>query len=185
MFLDKAEAPLLAGRADAIQPRSLEFLHSWGLAEEVHEEGPILDHTAMYKDGKQMFYNRSFLSDSRYRGIHIITQAQLERIYIRDLLRHKMLVERCSVVQEFEVLETSSVSHPVRATLKNIKTGAMETVNAKFLVGADGAASSIRTQLKISFDGTNTDIYWAIIDCIFETDYPYITTFGGVTYRVA
>ncbi|MCJ1468242.1 hypothetical protein MMC07_006870 [Pseudocyphellaria aurata] len=179
-IIDKAESPLLAGRADAVHPRSLELLHSWGLAEEFHEEGPIMDHTASYKDGKQLFYGRTYQSDSRYRGIHIITQGQIERIYIRDLLRHQILVERCAFIDGFEVQNDSSTMHPVRATIKNTKTGRTDVVRAKFLVGADGAASSIRKQLKIPFDGISTDIFWAIMDCKFDTDHPYFTTFGVV-----
>ena len=168
---------MLAGRADAIQPRSLELLHSWGLAQEVHEEGPILDHTAVYKNGTKLFYDRSSTCDSRYRGIHIITQGQLEKIYIRDLLRHKAIVERRTVVYKFKVNDESSTSYPVEATLTNLKSGETELVRAKYLVGGDGAASAIREQLKIPFDGNTTEIYWAIMDCVFTTDYPYITTF--------
>jgi phenol 2-monooxygenase len=174
---DKAATPLLAGRADAIQPRSLELLHSWGMASEVAEEGPILDHTAIFKDGDKLFYNRSSQCESRYRGIHCITQGQLEKVYIRDLSRHKALVERSTIVDEFEVKDDSS-SHPVQATIKNVKTGAKGVISAKYLVGGDGAGSSIREQLKIPFDGNTTDIYWAIMDCQFKTTYPYMTTFG-------
>lgn len=168
----------MAGRADAIQPRSLEFLHSWGLAQEIHDEGPLIDHTAMYKDGEKMIYGRTFTSDSRYRGLHVISQGQVERIYIRDLLRHRVLVERSSVVDGFETESDSSSSYPVRARVKNMKTGQEETIEAKFLIGAEGAASGLRKQLGIPFDGTTTDIHWGIMDCKFETDYPYITTFG-------
>ncbi len=101
----------------------------------------------------------------------------MERIYIRDLLRHKALVERCTVVDGFEVQDESLSSHPVKATLRNLKTGQRELVQARYLVGGDGAASSIREQLKIPFDGNTTDIYWAIMDCTFKTDYPYILDF--------
>ena len=178
VFLDKAEAPLLAGRADAIQPRSLELLHSLGVAEEIHDNGPFLDHTAMYKNGEKMFYRPSFSSDSRYRGLHVISQGQVERIYIRDLLRHQVLVERCSAIEDFKTDSSSSTSHPVRARVKNTKTGAEETIEAKYLVGAEGAASPLRKQLGIPFDGTTTDIHWGIMDCKLETDFPYITSFG-------
>ncbi|MCJ1479557.1 hypothetical protein MMC13_008243 [Lambiella insularis] len=177
-IIDKAEAPLLSGRADAIQPKSLEILHSWGLAQEFHDEGPILNHTAMFRNGEKMFHYPSNSSDSRYRGLSIISQGQIERIYIRDLLRHQILVERCSVVENFEVKSDSSESHPVRARVKNTKTGEEETIEAKYLVGAEGAASGLRKQLGVPFDGTTTDIYWGIMDCKFETDYPYITAFG-------
>ena len=178
VWADKAEGPLLAGRADGVQPRFLELLHSWGLAQEVHEEGPIIDRTVIYKDGKKLFNEKSHQSDSRYRGLHIITQGQLERIYIRDLMRHKLLVERSTVIDTFDTQEHASEPYPVKAFVRNEKTGKEETIRAKFLVGADGAGSSIRKQLNTPFDGVSTDIYWAILDCIFETDFPYITQFG-------
>lgn len=140
--------------------------------------GPLINHTAMHKDGKKLFYGPSHVSDSRYRGVHIFSQGRIERVYIRDLLRHRVLVERNSVIDDVEVETVSSRSHPIRAHVKNVKTAEGETIEAKFLVGADGAASSLRKQLGIPFDGNTTDIHWAIMDCKLETDYPFITTFG-------
>jgi phenol 2-monooxygenase len=138
----------------------------------------LIERTAIYKDGKKLLFKPSHQSDSRYRGLHIITQGQVERIYIRDLIRHKTLVERSTTLSAFQV--DKSTSHPVRATLRNSRTGAEEQVNAKFLVGSDGAASMVRKSLNIPFDGTSTDIYWGILDCVFETDYPHAWVFGSV-----
>lgn len=137
-----------------------------------------MDHTALYKNGKCLSYRRTYQSDSRYRGVHVITQGQAERIYIRDLLRHRTIVERSTIVEDFEVQRDPSIAHPVQAIVQNIKTGMKQMVRAKFLVGADGACSSIRKKLNIPFDGTTTDIYWAIMDCKFATDYPTLTQFG-------
>ena len=175
---DKAETSLLSGRADAIQPRSLEYLQNWGLVSEIADEGPFLDATAMYKDGTKMFYGPSFESDSRYRGLHIISQAQVEKVYVRDLMRHRVLVERATVIDGFEVKDESETSHPVWATVRSLKSAKLRTVKAKYLVGAEGAPSGIRKQIQIPFDGTTTDIHWGIMDAKFETDYPYLTTFG-------
>jgi len=108
----------------------------------------------------------------------------MEKIYIRDLLRHKVLMERCTVVSAFESQDGTS-SHPVKVTLENLKTGQKEIVRAKYLVGGDGAASSIREQLKIPFDGNSTDIYWAIMDCRFKTDYPYMLDFRYVQHDLS
>ncbi|KAF4543313.1 Monooxygenase FAD-binding protein [Lasiodiplodia theobromae] len=177
-IIDKAEGPLDAGRADGVQPRFLEILNSWGLAKEVAEEGPIIERTAIYKDGKKLWFSRSHQCDSRYRGLHIITQGQVERIYIRDLMRHRVLVERNSTLKDFHVSEDQP--YPVQMTLKNERTGAEETIKAKFLVGSDGAASMIRKKLSIPFDGMSTDIYWGIMDCVFESDYPHAWVFGSV-----
>ncbi|KAL2831499.1 FAD binding domain-containing protein [Aspergillus cavernicola] len=173
-IIDKATTPCLSGRADAVHPRGLELLHSWGLAHEATEEGPLINSTAVFRNGVKLFHSSEPTCDSRYKGAHVITQGQFERIYIRDLLRHRVLVERDTSIDRFQVLEGDSLTHPVRATLKNVSSGAEETVRAQYLIGADGAASIIREQLKIEFDGLATDIYWAIIDCRFKTDYPHM-----------
>lgn len=171
----------MAGRADGVQPRFLETLHSWGLATEVHEEGPLIERTAIYKDGKKLMFNTSHQSDSRYRGLHIITQGQLERIYVRDLVRHQALVERQSSIVDFDVeSDQAPSSHPVTIKLRNEKTGTEETIRSKFLIGSDGGASMIRKKLQIPFDGVSTDIYWGILDCKFESDYPHAWVFGSV-----
>lgn len=178
LLIDKAEGPLIAGRADGVQPRFLETVATWGLASEIAEEGPLIERTAIYLDGKKLWFNHSHQSDSRYRGLHIITQGQIERVFIRDLARHKALVERNCVLSKYSVHDEGRGEHPVRATVLNEGTGAEITVKAKFLVGSDGAASSIRKSLSIPFDGVSTDIYWGIMDCIYESDYPHAWVFG-------
>ena len=88
------------------------------------------------------------------------------------------MVERCTVVDRFYVQPASDAStHPVTATLKNVRTAEEETVRAKYLVGADGTGSKIREQLGIPFDGLATDCFWAIMDCQWKTDYPHILGF--------
>jgi phenol 2-monooxygenase (NADPH) len=174
---DKADEPCLAGRADGLQPRALEYLYSWGIGSEASEEGPILNSTVFFRNGVKLFHDFSSQCDSHYKGIHIITQGQLEKIYIRDLLRHKVLVERCKSVGEFQIRTESDSSHPVKMTVRNLKSGETETLHAKYLIGADGAASSIRRALEIPFDGLATNCFWAILDCKFKTDYPHILGF--------
>ncbi|KAL4759403.1 FAD binding domain-containing protein [Aspergillus foveolatus] len=181
-ILDKARTPCLSGRADAVHPRANEHLHSWGISHEATEEGPLINSTAIYSRGVKLSHNNYPISDSRYRGSSVITQGQLERIYIRDLLRHRVIVERETLVKQFQVQEVGAeATHPVRATLRNVATGKEETVRAQYLIGADGAASSIREQMKVPFDGLGTDIYWAIIDCQFKTDYPHLFGMSMIT----
>ncbi|RAH71713.1 uncharacterized protein BO66DRAFT_419348 [Aspergillus aculeatinus CBS 121060] len=179
-ILDKNEGPLPNGRADAVLPRYLEILHAWGIATEVSEEGPLIERTAIWRDGKVLFHGRTHQSDSRYRGLHVITQGQVERIFVRDLLRHQVLVERCTTLQDYTVSESpGDPGRPVRAVIRDNRTGETETVRAKFLVGSDGAASMIRKKLNIPFHGVSTDMYWGIMDGKFESDYPHAWIFGG------
>jgi phenol 2-monooxygenase len=178
-ILDKGETPLPTGRADAVLPRYLETLNAWGISTDVSEEGPIIERTAAWRDGKVLVHARTHQSDSRYRGLHVITQGQLERIFVRDLLRHQVLVERCTTLKEYSVSpESEGAERPITAHIRNDKTGAEETIRAKFMVGSDGASSMIRKQLKIPFHGVSTEVYWGIMDAKYESDYPHAWIFG-------
>ena len=68
-IIDKNTSPLVTGRADAVLPRYLETLATWGISTEVSEEGPIIERTAVWKDNKVLHHGRSHQSDSRYRVI--------------------------------------------------------------------------------------------------------------------
>lgn len=160
-----------------MQPRGAEYLQHWGVGHEVSEEGPILNSTVFMRNGEKLFHGPSSMCDSRYKGIHIITQGQLEKIYLRDLRRHKILVERLTTVDSFHVNDASTAKFPLSIKVRNIETGEIEEVRARYLVGGDGSSSVIRQKLDIPFDGLSTDCYWAIMDCQFKTDYPHILEF--------
>ncbi|KAG5221777.1 YUC protein [Salix suchowensis] len=150
----------IVGRGSAVTQSSYrtypETIATLGLATEVAEEGPLIERTAIWKDGRCLHWGHSHQSDSRYRGLHIITQTAIEHIYIRDLLRHKKLVERRTTVKSFTVDESGDNSHPVSITLINEDTGEQEVVRAKHLVGSDGGNSTIRKQAGIPFEGETT-----------------------------
>ena len=92
-------------------------------------------------------------------------------------------VERVTSVREFTVSDDEREPYPVTATLVHQVTGETEVVRCKHLVGADGASSTIRKQLGVKFDGISTDIYWGIMDCVFESTYPHFGIFGYVAFR--
>ncbi|EEA20658.1 hypothetical protein TMatcc_000653 [Talaromyces marneffei ATCC 18224] len=50
----------------------------------------------------------------------------------------------------------------------------IETVQAKFMVGCDGAHSWVRRQLGFSLQGDSTDYVWGVLDIIPITDFPDI-----------
>lgn len=92
-------------------------------------------------------------------------------------------MERNTTLKDFSVdpelsKTTSPNAYPVRGVIENSISGKLENIEAKYLVGSDGASSSIRKRLGIPFDGVSTNIYWGIMDCLFETDYPHAWIFG-------
>lgn len=117
---------------------------------------------------------------TKYRGLHVATQSQIERIYIRDLLRHEALIERNTTFTSFDVDDATSTV--VARFSSNGKEE--EVVEAKYLVGSDGASSRIREMIGVPFEGLATDCFFAIIDCEFKTDYPHILDTGYVSAAI-
>jgi len=184
-ILDKSPHPLVVGRADSLQPRTMEVLAQIGLGEEVFALGPRIEHTVVYKDGKKQIFAESHQSNARecrWQGLHDVTQTEMEHALIRDLVRHDILVERpCTMTSyKFDESANPAVTHPITAEIINEATGEKETVKARYLVGSDGAHSIIRKSLPIEFNGIKTDLHWGIVDAVFETDFPHRWTFGTV-----
>lgn len=56
----------------------------------------------------------------------------------------------------------------------NGKAGSQETIEAKYMIGCDGAHSWTRKQLGYTLDGEQTDYIWGVLDIIPITDFPDI-----------
>jgi phenol 2-monooxygenase len=56
----------------------------------------------------------------------------------------------------------------------NEKAGTQETIQAKYMIGCDGAHSWTRKQLGYTLDGEQTDYIWGVLDIIPITDFPDI-----------
>jgi 2-polyprenyl-6-methoxyphenol hydroxylase-like FAD-dependent oxidoreductase len=57
-------------------------------------------------------------------------------------------------------------------TQVEVITNTGRRVRAKYVIGADGARSTVRNALGISFTGTKPEMLWAVIDAFIETDFP-------------
>ncbi|KAJ6087155.1 hypothetical protein N7467_006069 [Penicillium canescens] len=50
--------------------------------------------------------------------------------------------------------------------------GSTTTIQAKYVVGSDGAHSWVRRQVGFSMEGTSTDAVWGVVDAVLITDFP-------------
>ncbi|KAI5120427.1 hypothetical protein M0805_009889 [Coniferiporia weirii] len=186
--VDKREKKVAAGQADGIQPRMAEVFQSYGLAERLLSEGNQMHMAAFYNpapNGGIMRDSRapdSIAPTARWPWI-TLHQGTIETIFLDSMHEHGLEVDRpmepihISLDDREEVL-ASSDSYPVKVTLKHSGTGESEeeteTVNAKYVLGADGAHSWVRKELGFTMDGEQTDYVWGVIDVIPTTDFPDI-----------
>lgn len=57
---------------------------------------------------------------------------------------------------------------------ESLKDHEVETINAKYVIGCDGAHSWVRKKLGIEMEGESTDYIWGVLDTVPITDFPDI-----------
>ncbi|KAJ3560843.1 hypothetical protein NP233_g10569 [Leucocoprinus birnbaumii] len=172
-IIDKRPVKIAAGQADGIQPRTIEVLQSYGLAERLLKEGTQLHMAAFYnpspKGGIELTERvpDTNAPTARYPFEVTLHQGSIESLFLDSMERHDVRVAR-----PMYPLRSSSV------VLKNLSPledePDTEIVRAKFVIGADGAHSWVRKALGITMEGEQTDYIWGVVDLIPETNFPDI-----------
>jgi 2-polyprenyl-6-methoxyphenol hydroxylase-like FAD-dependent oxidoreductase len=157
-IVDKAAARTDKSKALVLWSRTLELLDDAGYAEPFLPAG-FACHGAQISNGKDIVARVTFDSvDSRYAYALMIAQSETERILEEQLARHGVTVERSVEMTAFIDKGAS-----VEATLKKAD-GTTETVTADWLVGCDGAHSTVRHGLGFTFDGSTHESNWVLAD---------------------
>ncbi|KAI1470048.1 FAD binding domain-containing protein [Daldinia caldariorum] len=127
-------------RALGIQPRTLELLNRHGDVRKLVSKGNLSSGTTFYLNGKKAadIDLTGLVEDSVFPLILIISQCETEAYLDECLAKHGFAVEK-------GLEATSIVQDPDGVTVKlSNSSGVEETVRAKYVVGADGAHSSVR-----------------------------------------
>ena len=136
-------------RALAVQPRTLEVLRGLGLAEELIERGNDAVWVQLHAGGRVVRI-RLFglgLDDTAYPFLLLVSQAETEQVLSDQLATGGIRVER-----GVELVGFHADQDGVTCTLRH-RDGRAEQVRARYLVGCDGAHSTVRRDAKIPFKG--------------------------------
>ncbi|KAH7338233.1 FAD binding domain-containing protein [Rhizoctonia solani] len=197
--VDKKTERLQKGQGDVLQTRGLEILESLGITPQILEEAQRCVHTTTYATSPTS--NGEISLTSRKSVVHgiestlpfmgLYAQSSLEGI-IRQALRsgtkhipsatfapqshslspsQKVEVEQGVFPVEMKVSDSFKEDHPVTVRLMR-PDGQTETVQAKYMLGCDGAHSWTRAQMGIDMVGETSDQVWGIVDAYIETDFP-------------
>ena len=136
-------------RALAVQPRTLEVLRGLGLAEELIERGNDAVWVQLHAGGRVVRIRlfRLGLDDTAYPFLLLVSQAETEQVLGDHLASGGILVER-----GVELVGFHADPDAVTSTLRH-RDGRTEQVRARYLVGCDGAASTVRRAAGIPFQG--------------------------------
>jgi 2-polyprenyl-6-methoxyphenol hydroxylase-like FAD-dependent oxidoreductase len=146
-IIEKAAAPASTSRALAIFPRTIETFQMMGMADPVLEAGHHLSGVAIYNRTGQIGYVGFSNLPSRYRFAISLPQSETERLLTEHLRQSGVVVER-----DKELIGLSKSDDKVRVVTRN-SGGLEETIESGWLIGCDGAHSSVRHLLQVPLEG--------------------------------
>ncbi len=168
-IIDKTEDHTTQSRALVIQARSLEILDQMGIADRAIQRGKNTKAIGAFFNGRKVLrvtVDNMGAGLTKFPHLLMLEQSHTESILVEFLNDHNHHVDR-----QTELKSLSQNNHCISAILK-LPDGKEETITAKYLVGADGAKSVVREQLKISFGGKTYEQSLFVLDCKAKVDIP-------------
>jgi 2-polyprenyl-6-methoxyphenol hydroxylase-like FAD-dependent oxidoreductase len=147
--VDRALDRVRESRALAVQPRTLEVLRPFGVAERLVAHGNPAVELALHL-GRRVTRVRLFdigLRDTAFPFLLFVSQAETEAQLGQHLAREGVSVERGT-----ELLSLCDAADGVLATVRHLDD-TVESIRARYVVGCDGAHSTVRAQAGIGFVG--------------------------------
>ncbi|KZT00377.1 uncharacterized protein LAESUDRAFT_732313 [Laetiporus sulphureus 93-53] len=171
---DKSEQALY-GRACMLYARSLELLSLIGVYSRIADVGFVVRNATTFKDGKRVpARGWSFVQNAIKGKTYFDYSFSIRQKYIEDALRDAIAEFDPAAVQSpaklLDFCVGDSQEYPIAATVQFRSEKA--TVHCKYLIGADGGRSSVRTLSNISFPGTLSTNKWVRLDAIVRTNMP-------------
>ncbi|KAJ9654488.1 hypothetical protein H2198_006497 [Neophaeococcomyces mojaviensis] len=180
--IDNRPVPTATGRADGIQPRTLELLQNLGLKRKIMAYDPARVHEVAFWDpapGGKIVRTGTYPScpsfiDARYPFTALLHQGLIERVMIDDLAKTDTHIERPATITRFET-NNADPNYPVEVDLKNLDSNVTTTYRAKYLFSGEGARSFVREQLKVQIRHKDPISYvWGVMDGVLRTNFPDI-----------
>src|SRR5690625_4052906 len=170
--IEQRPGRLEVGQADGIQARSVETFQAFGFAEEVIQESYRNVEMCFWAPDPENLSNivRSSRSPDDAAGIsefpHIyVNQARILDYFLRDAERAPGRITPDYGVEFVDLEIDRSAEYPVAARIRYCegeRAGEERVVRAKYLVGGDGARSSVRSALGYRLHGEASMHAWGV-----------------------
>jgi 2-polyprenyl-6-methoxyphenol hydroxylase-like FAD-dependent oxidoreductase len=165
-IVDKSPAPTDQSRALVVWSRTLELLEKTGLAGRFLEAGFPMHGANIFGGGKRRVHLAIHAEQTHYPRPLAIPQSKTEQILNDHLARAGSPVER-----SVELVSFTDHGDTVEAMLRHAG-GREETVRAAWLLGCDGAHSTVRHRLGVPFAGEAEPNDWVLADVRIDGPLP-------------
>lgn len=168
VIIDKKETTTPHSKAIGVQARTLEIYEQIGLADKLIAEGAIAEKVRLFAGGKvrgEAEFKNIGAGLSPYPYVLLVEQGKHESLLYEHIKSRSEDVTWQTELESFTQNEAG-----VTATLKNAG-GKIETIDAKYLVGCDGAKSSVRHSLGLEFGGSTFERMFYVADVQIDWEF--------------
>jgi phenol 2-monooxygenase (NADPH) len=184
-IVEQKAGPLLLGQADGIACRTMEMFEAFGFSERVLKESCWINETTFWKpDEKEP---EKIVRSGRVQDVEdglsefphvVLNQARVHGFYL-DVMRKSAAGLEPYYSRRLTDLQPdfsgSNEDGGVIATLERLDPShkaEIETVRARYVVGCDGARSTVRKCIGRALHGDSANHAWGVMDVLAVTDFP-------------
>jgi phenol 2-monooxygenase len=183
MIVEPKSGPMEKGQADGINVRSMEMFQAFGFAEKVKRESVWINETTFWgPDTENPAHIRRVgrvqdVADGLSEMPHVlINQARVHDMFL-DIMKNapSRLEPDYGLKVASLTVDASADDYPVTVTLEQTspgREGESQTVRARYVVGCDGARSSVRQAIGGALHGDAAHQAWGVMDILAVTDFP-------------
>ncbi|GJJ17512.1 MULTISPECIES: FAD-dependent monooxygenase [Mycolicibacterium] len=165
--IDAAAAPTTETRALGVQPRTLELFERLDLAEAAVAGGVAVSEFNVFSEGKRFLHLDIHDLATPHPYLLMLPQPDVEALLAARLADLGVTVER-----GVELSTLTQSPRDVRVSLRH-PSGRIEHADAEWVVGCDGAHSTVRHQLGVPFVGAAFEENFAVADVRMDWALPY------------
>ncbi|HUX22609.1 MAG TPA: FAD-dependent monooxygenase, partial [Spirochaetia bacterium] len=155
-IIDKLQTPLRISKASGIMPRSLEVFQMLGIAERFVDAGNKIEDLSLYGPKGRLLRMSFEQLDTPFQFLLGLEQYRTEEILSDRVRELGVAVERGRELIAFEQDDNG-----VWATVGG-DSESTETVECRFIVGCDGAHSTVRHTLGLPFEGSQDHDHYIV-----------------------
>jgi len=150
MITDRKSGPLKVGQADGIACRSVEMFEAFGFSEKVLKEAYWVNEVAFWRpDDTGAGLARADRIQDVEDDLSEMPHAILNQARVHDFYLEIMRNSARRLVPDYghdlvDVTRTDDLDYPITASFTCGEDGVQKTVRAKYIVGCDGARSTVR-----------------------------------------
>lgn len=182
--IEQKPGPLELGQADGIACRTMEMFEAFGFAERVLKEAYWVNETTFWRpddDRPDTIVRGSRIQDTED-GLSEFPHVILNQARVHDLLLDVMRRSPTRLEPDYscrlvDLAVDEAADHPVIVTIERDEpghAGEQVTVQARHVVGCDGARSTVRTLMGRALHGDSANQAWGVMDVLAVTDFPDI-----------